>query len=246
MENVNLKMENNQAPGPTWSYILIPLVVLLVLGVGYGVLAKSYEWWPHEVTISPTPSTSDVDMTLISGPTYTIEGENQENAISLFVDHSQDLDTVDTTGWQTYRNEEDGFEVKYPPEWELAGKNVLAAISNAPDCNCIFFESTTDSTRIDIFEDRVGNEEKAVIANLEWTLSPYSEMKIAGDNAQAGDPSQSYLRVPIRTLYRRQRDHAFVIHLQSEGVKHTEYKDPIDPKEVPIFWKILSTFKFTN
>ncbi len=45
-------MESSQplqsAPGPRLTKILIPLVVLALVIVGYGVLAKNNTWWPHD------------------------------------------------------------------------------------------------------------------------------------------------------------------------------------------------------
>ena len=40
---------------------------------------------------------------------------------------SQDIPSVDTSDWKTYRNEEYGFEVKYPKEWE----SILARKGNS-------------------------------------------------------------------------------------------------------------------
>ncbi|MEK7616097.1 MAG: hypothetical protein AAB420_02745 [Patescibacteria group bacterium] len=70
---------NTQAPGPHWKRLLIPLVILVPLVVGYGVLAKNYNWWPHQAS-NQTPSTSSVDTNIDGnedfGDTYLKYSDN--------------------------------------------------------------------------------------------------------------------------------------------------------------------------
>ena len=43
-----MSVNKPSTPGPKLGKILIPLAVLVLLCIGYGVLAKNYNWWPHE------------------------------------------------------------------------------------------------------------------------------------------------------------------------------------------------------
>ncbi len=62
MENLTPQSNPSQAPGPKWSHILIPLVVLVLLVIGYGVLAKNNNWWPHTTTTGINTSNWIKDM----------------------------------------------------------------------------------------------------------------------------------------------------------------------------------------
>jgi len=74
-----------------WKFLLI--VVILVVVAGGGVLAWQYGWIGKSSAPTPTPQ-----VTSIPQPAPTPD---------------------ETAGWQTYRNEEYGFEMKYPSEYSI-------------------------------------------------------------------------------------------------------------------------------
>lgn len=63
------------------------IILVLAFAVGYLAWAKSNETWPFDGTIFPYP------------------------------EHKQETKDDETAGWKTYRNEEFGFEFKYPSDW---------------------------------------------------------------------------------------------------------------------------------
>jgi len=77
-----------------WKYILI--VVILALVVGAGILG--YRQWVAK------------EETKLSG---LLGFEQNEKEIE------KPFNSLNTEGWQTYRDEEHGFEFKYPAEWYI-------------------------------------------------------------------------------------------------------------------------------
>lgn len=64
----------------------------------------------------------------------------QEEAVAQEGNHEQqetDMEKIDTSNWQTYRNEEYGFEVKYPENWKTKKfkSSCLGLGDCAIDCN---------------------------------------------------------------------------------------------------------------
>ena len=62
---------------------------------------------------------------------------------------------IDTSDWQTYRNEEYGFEVKYPRGWYVTKTEVDLIKS-------VFFhkEKTTEGALISVFVENIGDNDK--------------------------------------------------------------------------------------
>lgn len=88
---MNSQKLNNllEDPQTNWKYIFI--VAILGFLVGGGILAYQYWWLPKQETEMP-------------------EIEIPEREVKEEVEVPAD--------WKTYRNDEYGFEIRYPPEWQ--------------------------------------------------------------------------------------------------------------------------------
>ena len=84
---------------------LLLIILAILIGGGMIVYLQStpqdyVEVGPNQV--SPTPGLTE------ASPPVTEQSPEQE---------------IDTAGWQTYRNVEWGFEIKYPPGWSVVSDN---------------------------------------------------------------------------------------------------------------------------
>ncbi len=85
------KKNQMSVPGPKFSKkILMPLAVLILLVVSYGILAKNYNWWPNEDSLTNTPNDwqtyeipkeSDQILSTVKITTANIQDANQETEL---------------------------------------------------------------------------------------------------------------------------------------------------------------------
>ena len=93
--------------------ILIIVAVLIIAGLGY-------TFWPKDMI-------DDGQNTNNQSPTEQMQQnkqiiDNQELEIEIAQGEPKVITSdIDTSNWKTYRNEELGFELKYPREWEYRG-----------------------------------------------------------------------------------------------------------------------------
>ena len=170
------------------SLILITLIGLVVLGY-FGFIKKD------ELNISYTPPVHQ----------EKLQGEILE------------LPEVDASDWETYRNEEYGFEVKYPRDWKIIYKN-------KDGVGLTLVENSTSPAFIDIRR----------MSNFRSYLSKWPKVIISGSTT-------------IKDLTPRKYHSMILIHFtKNNNAFEIEWYDNERPnqKAYEMFLKILSTFRF--
>jgi len=156
------------------------------------------------------------------------------------------IPTVDpsiTANWKTYTNNEQGYSIKYPPEWfigkdSLFDGNVIGAIRTSP-----VEEKETSALRIEIHTGNFSYERYAYTYHLFPKASPNTldEININGavweKYSNSDDLSANNNLYVLGTTHNNKK--YFLIKRVSPESKNAK-------KESMLIEQILSTFKFTQ
>jgi len=161
---------------------------------------------------------------------------------------------IDASDWQTYRNEEFGFEVKYPKDFlaETKKLSVLQIFKNTKieSLYKVEFIDSEKSNNISIEVCNNGNnysldqwlkkykETNPVGAGLSFGMSPDKEKEIIIDDVKGLKGDFGCCMTYQHSVFLKNGDRIYQI-----GGGYLNFKDRLYPNE-EIFNQILSTFKF--
>ncbi|MGD0977256.1 MAG: hypothetical protein ABR875_03115 [Minisyncoccia bacterium] len=191
--------------------IWIPIIVVVLLIVGYVAIAENHGWWPmNQLIPTATPIYSPPCCKTNPTPFPT------------------------TDNWKTYTNNQYGFDLKYPAEWNQSGDKLVG--ENGESMLLISVIKTTSSNIQDWFD----NEFKSRNSNEKPT---YSSIVIAGFPAlHYEDPTVIFKSgTGVGNCI---SDNVFIkngnLYDLQEGATACSYYPEV------VFSQILSTFKFTK
>ncbi len=139
----------------------------------------------------------------------------------------------ETAGWKTYKNDENGYEIKYPNDWDGIGIGSY----DGSDCSIPFYEfvkrgGTIDGPDLPYTSITLSSIEKIVTEN---NLEGYKTTWIYSN--KLGD-KKYYLTL---ANFRNEKN-CLIVEI---GLSSNTYPNENNP--VPIIYnKVLSTFKFTK
>ena len=208
-------------------WVVVIITILAVLG--YFISSYAFSLWPFEVKILPIVKNCgpdevwmDIDPVQSSGPHGFCVSKNYQ--------------TNPTADWQTYRNYEYGFEVKYPENWyQINQQNNRVILSNVSIFSQLSEESLASEARFEI-----NITDKNVVTTIEqWFDTRYKDLDYNSKEIIALGDNKA-LKVEVFEIGKR-------IHIYTiSSTMVIELVYPVQVKFQDIYDQILSTFRFID
>ena len=206
--------------------IIIAVVLIVGIGTVYGLIGYLFSGIKENVTPAIQAPIDKSDLDKVEVP--IISGDDED----IFSD------------WEVYRNEEFGFEVKYPEDWERNFKNTYSSFQGSAlmensvafrpidDRSNVNFEVAFSNLPIENNDYCLNDKEETIYINsvkvvkCELSLDPdnYKDEPVFGYEGNLG----------TKVFLSKDSSHNYVIYFKDETI--VEYKTVLN--------QILSTFRF--
>jgi len=202
--------------------ILITILIADLIASGY----FAYQWWQVRKELKGAATQIEKLLNQIN---------IQINKIKELEKEIKELKKTDeTANWKTYRNEEYGFEVKYPEKWTY--KEDSYSLNSSKKINRITFGNFPNMFTIEICPIPYETSLKLLVPGIFHEALPREIVvnNVKGAYREGGDPGEDIISIWLPDPNNDDRSYI----LTFEQSKDQNYQE--------IFDQILSTFKFIN
>lgn len=179
-------------------YVIVSFFIATAVFGGYLALAILKNWWPFESELQQVACTADA-MLCPDGSYVGRTGPNCEFAPCA----TSQIEHIDTSTWKTYRNEEYGFEFRYPPDFFLKEQREFQddALNPAETYMDVFFITNYPKEKETV---------RGPFANFNLTINFFR---------QAPESFASVVRLPLQTIILGTEVYKFVEY--DEGLNYS-------------------------
>jgi len=245
------KINNHKTMNKGMAPIIALLIAIVILGGGIG----GYVYFKNKPVVCPTDTKQCPDGSYVSRVPPKCEFQecpvvaSTTTPISTTGITSTPTSTADTAGWKTYRDENLGFEIKYPSGTEIFYPFEGASNPNISPSSTIEFyfpltrgntKLTTKVLTIDINDKNSCDSYHDPLISPSVMIGGMSFKKYDVSGAHGGTETRA-----IATEYCTMKDNKpFRLTTELEYFEYSEKPFFDIEKESEIFTQVLSTFKF--
>ena len=130
--------------------LAVLMIIIAVSLAGWGV-------WLWNIKTQPNGNANNINMANANISNVNITNANIANVNDANINNQLNVNTsIDTSNWQTYRNEEMGYTILRPNDWQVKSQDGAATIScdlEWPKCAWSLTITTTNDELSDLIEE---------------------------------------------------------------------------------------------